>query len=108
MKEIFEMMKHFEGSFINDNNELILDRNANIFISIKDCETKSDLIVKFLHWVSRDCCKNPNSRLRIKLQKGFNSWVGIPFKTSDFYDFYDNFGNGINHDFAVGTANSMV
>ncbi|EHT8056363.1 hypothetical protein KXP75_000949 [Staphylococcus pseudintermedius] len=68
----------------------------------------SDLIVKFLHWVSRDCCKNTNSGLRLKLQKGFNSWVGIPFKTSDFYDFYDNFGNGINHDFAVGTANSMV
>ncbi|MDN8839138.1 hypothetical protein Q0N05_10640, partial [Staphylococcus aureus] len=51
--EVFEMMNCFKHSFINENKELILDRESNIFFSLKDCANKLDLVVKFIHWVSR-------------------------------------------------------
>lgn len=33
--EVFEMMNCFKYSFINENKELILDRESNIFFSLK-------------------------------------------------------------------------
>lgn len=56
--EVFEMMNCFKHSFINENKELILDRESNIFFSLKDCANKLDLVVKFIHWVSRCCFEN--------------------------------------------------
>ncbi|MDU7542966.1 MAG: hypothetical protein E7K62_25080, partial [Escherichia coli] len=53
--EVFEMMNCFKFSFINENKELILDSESNIFFSLKDCANKLDLVVKFIHWVSRSC-----------------------------------------------------
>ncbi|HDI7538298.1 TPA: hypothetical protein POW34_002693, partial [Staphylococcus aureus] len=48
--EVFEMMNCFKFSFINENKELILDSESNIFFSLKDCANKLDLVVKFIHW----------------------------------------------------------
>ncbi|BBN31696.1 TPA: acetyltransferase [Staphylococcus argenteus] len=56
--EVFEMMNCFKCSFINENKELILDGESNIFFSLKDCANKLDLVVKFIHWVSRCCIEN--------------------------------------------------
>ncbi|EOB8102769.1 hypothetical protein ACIW85_002114 [Staphylococcus aureus] len=43
--EVFEMMNCFKFSFINENKELILDSESNIFFSLKDCANKLDLVV---------------------------------------------------------------
>lgn len=60
--EVFEMMNCFKYSFINENKELILDRESNIFFSLKDCANKLDLVVKFIRWVSGYCIENISSK----------------------------------------------
>lgn len=65
--EVFEMMNCFKFSFINENKELILDSESNIFFSLKDCANKLDLVVKFIHWVSRSCIENMGSVAKLNL-----------------------------------------
>lgn len=75
--EVFEMMNCFKCSFINENKELILDGESNIFFSLKDCANKLDLVVKFIHWVSRCCIENTSSkRTQAFLQAGFEQYIG--------------------------------
>ncbi len=75
--EVFEMMNCFKFSFINENKELILDSESNIFFSLKDCANKLDLVVKFIHWVSRSCIENMSpERTQVFLQTGFRTLYG--------------------------------
>ncbi len=75
--EVFEMMNCFKFSFINENKELILDSESNIFFSLKDCANKLDLVVKFIHWVSRSCIENMSpERTQVFLQTGFELYIG--------------------------------
>lgn len=46
----------FHGSFVNENDELILIPETNLYIILSDCHTKLELFAKVLEWCSRDTC----------------------------------------------------
>ncbi|MDN8792685.1 hypothetical protein Q0M19_10545 [Staphylococcus aureus] len=107
--EVFEMMNCFKHSFINENKELILDRESNIYFSLKDCANKLDLVVKFIHWVSRCCIENMSSkRTQAFLQAGFELYIGKHLTEKDYEYMYTCFGNGLNSDGAYSYARRLL
>lgn len=107
--EVFEMMNCFKCSFINENKELILDGESNIFFSLKDCANKLDLVVKFIHWVSRCCIENTSSkRTQAFLQAGFEQYIGKGLTKKDYEYMYTCFGNGLNSDGAYSYARRLL
>ncbi|NGW84046.1 hypothetical protein G6X54_03715 [Staphylococcus aureus] len=107
--EVFDMMNCFKYSFINENKELILDRESNIFFSLKDCVNKLDLVVKFIHWVSRCCIENISpKRMQVFLQTGFEHYIGKRLTKKDYEYMYRCFGNGLNSDGAYSYARRLL
>ncbi|HCY6860837.1 TPA: hypothetical protein O1334_001218 [Staphylococcus aureus] len=107
--EVFEMMNCFKFSFINENKELILDSESNIFFSLKDCANKLDLVVKFIHWVSRCCIENISpERTQVFLQTGFELYIGKHLTNNDYEYMYRCFGNGLNSDGAYSYARRLL
>ncbi|HCY5996651.1 TPA: hypothetical protein O1004_002152 [Staphylococcus aureus] len=107
--EVFEMMNCFKFSFINENKELILDSESNIFFSLKDCANKLDLVVKFIHWVSRSCIENMSpERTQVFLQTGFELYIGKHLTKKDYEYMYTCFGNGLNSDGAYSYARRLL
>ncbi|HDH4216374.1 TPA: hypothetical protein PI096_001724 [Staphylococcus aureus] len=107
--EVFEMMNCFKCSFINENKELILDSESNIYFSLKDCANKLDLVVKFIHWVSRCCIENMSSkRTQAFLQAGFEQYIGKCLTINDYEYMYRCFGNGLNSDGAYSYARRLL
>lgn len=106
--EVFNMMKHFRGSFINYKGELILDKGYNSYFIARDCETKLDLVVKFIHFVSRDCIKGAPLKTQAKLQKGFCEYINKEVTVSEFENMYQVFGNGLNKNSVYQYARKLV
>lgn len=107
-KEVFNMMRHFQGSFINYKGELILDLNSNSYFIAKDCETKLDLVVKFVHYISRDCIKGSSAKTQKKLQNGFCEYINNNISVSEFEYMYQVYGNGLSEDTVCEYARKLV
>lgn len=102
--EIFEVMKHFDYSFVNQCGELILSKKGNVYITASNCKTKEDVICKLLEWVSRPIAKGMpystearNIEWRKSLLCGYNNYLKTNFTLNDMYWIYDKLGNAINH-----------
>lgn len=83
--------------FVNNLNEFIAVPKSNSYFRLEDCFNERDIIVKMLHWLSRDCGK---AQIPIPAkyfnQKGFNEFLGTQFDDDDFNLIYDKLGNGVN------------
>ena len=106
--EVFNMMKHFRGSFINYKGELILDLNSNSYFIAIDCENKLDLVVKFVHYISRDCIKGTSAKTQKKLQNGFCEYINKNISVSEFENMYQVYGNGLSDDTVCEYARKLV
>ncbi|MCJ1780417.1 hypothetical protein [Mammaliicoccus sciuri] len=106
--EVFNMMRHFRGSFINYKGELILDLNSNSYFNAIDCETKLDLVVKFVHYVSRDCIKGTSAKTQKKLQNGFCEYINKNISVIEFENMYQVYGNGLSEDTVCEYARKLV
>ncbi|EGQ3351211.1 hypothetical protein G0U15_001135 [Staphylococcus pseudintermedius] len=106
--EVLAMMKKFENSFINCNGEIILDRESNSYFSLNGCETKLDLVIKFIHFVSRDCVKGTPLKTQNKLKYGFSAYIGRNIPKEEFEYMYDTYGNGCNKDTVREYAEGMM
>lgn len=102
--EIFNVMKHFDGSYINQYGELILNYIGDTYFTATDCETKEDVICKLLEWCSKPIAKGQpyvsyqrNIEWRRNLLRGYNNYLGTDFTLDDMYWIYDKLGNAINH-----------
>lgn len=105
MKELLELMKCFNGSFINQNFELILYPKTNLYICLNGVETKEDLICKLLEWCSRDCFKSQpfcsdkrNHKYHNEILNGLNKYLHTNFTREDMGIIYQKLGNRINHE----------
>ncbi len=112
--ELQRLFRAFPGSFINSNLEFIADPETNQYFSLKDCETKEDIEVKILHWLSRAACKTQpyqsgvmNRKFHKKMQDCINTYLDTSFSESDFYDIYQKYGNGLNHEEALEFVRSL-
>lgn len=106
--EIFNVMKCFYGSYINQCGELIISEKGNVFFTAKDCDTKEDIICKLLEWCSRPIAKGVpyatakrNFEWRNSLLCGYNNYLGTNFTQDDMYWIYDKLGNEVNHELTL-------
>ena len=106
--EIFEVMKHFDGSFINQNGELIISKKGNVYFMATTCKDKEDVICKLLEWCSRPIAKGQPYRIEKKniewrdsLLRGYNNYLGTNFTQDDMWWIYDKLGNAVNHELTL-------
>ncbi len=104
---VTKALRLFEGSFINANNELILNNEFNIYIMLNDVNSDFDFMVKLCEWFSRDC----SCALRYKSQsrlleyyddniKKFNELCETNFTLGEMDMIYCRLGGGIQHQLA--------
>lgn len=106
--EIFNVMKHFDGSYINKRGELILSDRGNVYFTATNCKSKEDVICKLLEWCSRPIAKGQpyyklkrNIEWRESLLYGYNNYLGTNFTLDDMYWIYDRLGNAVNHELTL-------
>lgn len=106
--EIFNVMKHFDGSYINKHGELILSVRGNVYFTATNCKNKEDVICKLLEWCSRPIAKGEpyykpkrNIEWRESLLCGYNNYLGTNFTLDDMYWIYDKLGNAVNHELTL-------
>lgn len=104
MNEAIErLLDVFPGSFINDNNELILIPKTNTYFLIDGCNDERDLIAKVLMWCSRVMAKGipyrsdlKNKCFRIDQINNLNFYLDTNFTQEDVELIYQKLGNAIN------------
>jgi len=106
--EIFEVMKHFNGSYINSCGELIISVKGNVYFTAINCKSIVDVICKLLEWCSRPIAKGEpysskkrNIEWRNSLLCGYNNYLGTNFTQDDMYWIYNKLGNAVNHELTL-------
>lgn len=104
-KDVMELMQLFGGSFINQNNELILVPSTNLYFRLEDVNNHEDLVYKIFAWCSRDASKSEpyhahwrSERYREQVRNNLNTFLGVEFSEEKWSDIYSEFGNGCNKD----------
>ena len=104
-QDVLDFMSLFSGSFINRGEELILDPNTNLYFSIKQIKTKTDLYKKIISACSRDACKTApygkehlNEQYQKKVRDRLNSFLNVHFSEEEWMLIYTYLGNGCNGD----------
>lgn len=100
---VFEVMKQFQGSFINCNNELILIPKKNLYFRLEDVNTPTELKYKLLEWCSRDCTSAirysqewRNRRYQDDVLTRVNKCLGTNFTRDEMELIYIRLGNRCN------------
>ena len=108
LDEIFNVMKNFPDSYINQYGELIISEIGNVYFTATNCDTKEDIICKLLEWCSRPIAKGEpyattkrNREWRNSLLCGYNNYLGTNFTQEDIYLIYDKLGNVVNHELTL-------
>lgn len=96
----------FPKSFINNNNEIILEPRNNVYFRLDDVKTELDFKCKMFAWVSRPIAKSLNKYWSPKVLKNFNTLLGTSFTKADMYTIYDRLGNDVNRQLTVRFINS--
>lgn len=106
-EKVYRLMDCFPRSYINRLGEVILKEKGNVYVTIKNCKTEKDIIIKLLEWCSRPMAKGctyssekRNNQWRNELIEGLNKYLGTSFNQEDMYWIYDRLGNGVNRELA--------
>jgi len=93
----------FNGSFINEHNELILIPETNLYILLNDCDSKFQLFTKLLEWCSRDACFSlPYPMMKFnelywkQNRKALNSFFDQNWSHNDMSLIYETLGCHVN------------
>ena len=93
----------FNGSFINEHNELILIPETNLYILLNDCDSKFQLFTKLLEWCSRDACFSlPYPMMKFnelywkQNRKALNSFFDQNWSHKDMSLIYETLGCHVN------------
>ena len=104
IENVMKLLKCFPRSYMNCFGECILCEKGNLYITVKNCETETDIKCKLLEWCSRSAGKGEpyktekkNIEFREFVTNGINIYLGTNFTIEDMYWIYDKLGNAINH-----------
>ncbi|KAE8560252.1 hypothetical protein BJH92_10085 [Paenibacillus polymyxa] len=86
----------FPKSFINHNNEIILEPRNNVYFSLNEVNTELDFKCKMFAWLSRPIAKELNKYWAPRVLDSFNQLLRTNFTKDDMYKIYDRLGNDIN------------
>ena len=90
--EILKLMDSFNGSFITKYHEIILNRDFNIYMSVRDVKTVFDLKVKVIAALSRTCSKELNPTDRTAFRRNVNEYLGVDWDESFWRTLYTKYG----------------
>ncbi|MFQ6795090.1 MAG: hypothetical protein ACLRT4_20335 [Thomasclavelia sp.] len=101
-------MKVFDGSFINDNNELILIPKTNLYFGLDDVHNELEFKCKILEWCSRDACKTQpysqqwrNNKYNDHIRRNINIILDTDFSKDDMLQIYTRLGNSCHHNLTI-------
>ena len=104
IENVMKLLKCFPRSYMNHFGECVLCEKGNLYITVKNCETETDIKCKLLEWCSRSAGKGEpyktekkNIEFRQFVTNGINIYLGTDFTIEDMYCIYDKLGNAINH-----------
>lgn len=105
---ITNLMILFKNSFINCINELILIPKTNLYFSLDDVESESDLKCKVIEYCSRDAYKTmhfdsigENIEYHDYVIERINEYLGTDFDETDMELIYTKLGYGVNRDLTI-------
>ncbi|WP_405173784.1 hypothetical protein [Paenibacillus sp. FSL H8-0260] len=91
----------FPKSFINRNNEIILEPRNNVYFRLDDVKTELEFKCKMFAWLSRPIAKGLNKYWAPRVLKSFNELLGTNFTKDEMYEIYEWLGNDINRNLTV-------
>lgn len=86
----------FPKSFINHNNEIILEPRNNVYFRLDEVESELDFKCKMFAWVSRPIAKGLNKHWAPRVLGSFNITKGTNFAKAEMETIYDMLGNDVN------------
>ena len=104
IENVIKVLKCFPRSYMNYLGECILCEKGNVYFTVKNCETETDIKCKLLEWCSGSAGKGEpyktekkNIEFREFVTNGINIYLGTDFTIEDMYWIYDKLGNAVNH-----------
>ncbi|WP_405103091.1 hypothetical protein [Oceanobacillus sp. FSL H7-0719] len=91
----------FPKSFINHNNEIILEPRNNVYFRLDGIESELDFKCKMFAWLSRPIAKGLNRYWSSKLLKSFNELLNTHFTKDEMDQIYDRLGNDVNRELTI-------
>lgn len=102
LKSIINHTLHaFPKSFINHNNEIILEPKNNVYFRLEGVESELDFKCKMVAWVSRPIAKGLNKHWSPRVLSSFNEALGTNFTKNEMYMIYDRLGNDVNRQLSI-------
>lgn len=95
------VMKHSPKCFINNNYELIVEPENNIYFRLEDIETELELKCKVLAWLSRPSCKGVNSYWQKRIRAVVNEFLDTKFTFDEMEKIYTYLGNDCNREKSI-------
>lgn len=98
---IAKSLQVFPKSFINQDNELILEPTNNVYFRLEDMETELEFKCKMMAWVSRPIAKGLSPKWSKKVLASVNELLGTRFSKADMQVIYTELGNDVNPGLSV-------
>lgn len=96
----------FPKSFVNRQNELIVEPKNNIYFRLEDVENELDFKCKVIAWLSRPSCKGVSEDWQIKIRKGFNELLETNFTEEEMSQIYTYLGNDVKRALSIAFIQS--
>lgn len=106
LKEAIDTLSHIAKevspkSFVNHNNELIIEPRNNIYFRLEDVQSELDLRCKVVAWLSRPSCKGVSNYWQKRIRKIFNDFMGTNFSKEEMDRVYTYLGNDCNRKLSI-------
>ncbi|NWL87577.1 hypothetical protein DMN77_08160 [Paenibacillus sp. 79R4] len=102
LKSIINRALHvFPKSFINHNNEIILEPRNNVYFRLDEVETELDFKCKMFAWLSRPIAEGLNRYWSPLVLNCFNELLKTNFSKDEMYEIYDRLGNDVNRKLTI-------
>lgn len=103
---VTKALRVFPCSFINANEEIILEPTNNVYFRLEEVTSELDFKCKMFAWVSRPIAKGLGKHWSKRVLKSFNDFMGTEFTKDDMYAIYDRLGNDINRKLTIAFIES--
>lgn len=102
LKSIINQALHvFLKSFINRNNEIILEPKNNVYFRLDNISTELEFKCKMFAWISRPIAKGLNKYWGPRVLESFNDLLMTKFTKDEMYEIYDRLGNDVNRELTI-------